>query len=57
MTNPIALMTISLGGLVLLVGMVLMIMRVKTVGVATCLVGAGLVAFPFVTSFFLGANP
>jgi hypothetical protein len=54
--NSIALLTVALGILLLLVGMVLIIKRIKIAGIATCLLGAGVVALPFVITLYLGPN-
>ena len=55
--NPIALTTIAFGVLLFLFGIVLIIKRMKIAGTVISLLGAGIVAFPFVISFYLGPNP
>jgi hypothetical protein len=53
--NPIALMMIMLGALLLLLGMVLVGKRVKGAGIVISLLGLGAMAFPFLVSFYLAA--
>ena len=57
MMNPIALTTIAFGVLLFLFGIVLIIKWMKIAGIVISLLGAGIVAFPFVISFYLGPNP
>ena len=56
MMNPIALTTIALGVLLFLIGIVLITKRMKIAGIVVLFLGAGIVAFPFVISFYLGPN-
>ena len=57
MMNPIALTTIALGVLLFLIGIVLITKRMKIAGIVVLFLGAGIVAFPFVSSYYLGPNP
>ncbi len=57
MVNPIATITIVLGIILFLFGILLAVGTAKVAGIAISLVGLVVVAMPFVTSFFLGSNP
>lgn len=56
MMNPIALTTIALGVLLFLIGIILITKRMKIAGIVVLFLGAGIIAFPFVVSFYLGPN-
>jgi hypothetical protein len=53
MVNPIALVMIALGILLLLFGIVLVVKRIKIAGIAISLLGLGAMATPFLVSFYL----
>lgn len=53
MMNPIGLVTIALGVLLLLFGAVLMIKRMKMIGVTVALLGMATASVPFVVTYFL----
>jgi hypothetical protein len=51
--NPVALGMITLGFLLLALGMLWIGKRRKAAGIATCLLGLGVAAAPFVVTFVL----
>jgi hypothetical protein len=53
MVNPIALAMMALGVVLLLLGLFLVVKRRKLVGIVVAVVGLGVGAVPFVTSFYL----
>jgi hypothetical protein len=53
MVNPIALVMIALGILLLLFGIVLVVKHVKIAGIVISLLGLGVMAVPFLVSFYL----
>ncbi len=56
MVNPIALGMIALGALLLLFGIVLVVKRRKIGGVVISLLGMGVIAVPFLISFYLARS-
>ncbi len=55
--NPIALAIIALGVLLSLIGIVLIIKRMRIAGIIISLLGVGMLTFPFVIGLVLGPNP
>jgi hypothetical protein len=55
--NPTALIMIALGVLLFLIGLALIVKHIKLRGIAVSLLGAALVACPFVITIYLGPNP
>lgn len=53
MVNPIALVMMALGVLLLLFGIFLLVRRRTIAGLVISLLGLGAVAVPFLTSFYL----
>lgn len=53
MINPIALVLVAVGILLLLVGLLLVIKHRKAAGIAISVLGLGFVAAPFLISFLL----
>jgi len=57
MVNPIALVMVALGILLLLFGFVLIAKRIKIVGIVVSLLGLGAMATPWLISLYLSARP
>ena len=53
MVNPIALVIMALGLLLLLFGIFLVVKRIKVAGIVISLLGLGVAAIPWLVSFFL----
>jgi hypothetical protein len=53
MMNPIALVTIAIGVLLLLFGIFMVVKRMRIVGIVISLLGLGVAAVPWLVSFFL----
>jgi hypothetical protein len=53
MVNPIALVMMALGVLLLLFGIFLVVKRIKIAGIVISLLGLGIAAAPWLISFFL----
>ena len=53
MVNPIALVMMALGVLLLLFGLFLVVKRIKIAGIVISLLGLGMAAVPWLVSFFL----
>jgi len=53
MVNPIALVMMALGVLLLLFGIFLVVKRIKIAGIVIALLGLGMAAAPWLVSFFL----
>ena len=53
MVNPIALVMMALGVLLLLFGIFLVVKRIKMAGIVISLLGLGMAAAPWLISFFL----
>ena len=51
--NPIALVVMALGVLLLLFGLFLAVKRMKIAGIVISLLGLGVGAVPFLTSYYL----
>jgi hypothetical protein len=53
MMNPIALVTIAIGVLLLLFGIFMVVKRMRIAGIVISLLGLGVAAVPWLVSFFL----
>lgn len=53
MINPIALITMGLGVLLLLFGLFLLLRRVKTAGIIVALLGLAIAAVPFIVTLYV----
>ncbi len=53
MVNPIAVIVMTLGVLLLLFGIFLMVKRMKMAGIVISLLGLGVAAVPWLVSFYL----
>ena len=53
MVNPIAVIVMALGVLLLLFGLFLVVKRMKIAGIVISLLGLGVSAVPFLVSFYL----